>query len=239
VTSANWTTRCCTRWSANSISRKQCWAGAGAPRLGISLRQRQRLGPARTGLLLSLPRGRNLLPGRRRRTPLPDRRAISLGGCAARRGAGPSGWEARGVFGRVRERGRFEIIAIVRYFENNVMDRCLRRGLAALAAAAPPRHTLRRLAGRIMIAGRRAPDTGQTRRRGAYCFAQREPVPVSSDLGGSSGPQEASPSPVYGAALLMRFGVTPHPGFKSRSLRSPDQLVCAVTHTSSRAACTR
>lgn len=30
---------------------------------------------------------------------------------------------------------------------------------------------------------------------------------------------EASPSLVYGAALLMRFGVIPHPGFKSRSLR--------------------
>ena len=34
-------------------------------------------------------------------------------------------------------------------------------------------------------------------------------------------PREASPSLVYGAALLMRFGVTPHPGFKSRSLRWP------------------
>jgi hypothetical protein len=33
-------------------------------------------------------------------------------------------------------------------------------------------------------------------------------------------PREASPSLVYGAALLMRFGVTPHPGFKSRSLRA-------------------
>jgi hypothetical protein len=31
--------------------------------------------------------------------------------------------------------------------------------------------------------------------------------------------QEASPSPVYGAALLMRFGFTAHPGFKSPSLR--------------------
>jgi hypothetical protein len=36
------------------------------------------------------------------------------------------------------------------------------------------------------------------------------------------GHQEASPSPVYGAALLMRFGFTAHPGFKSPSLR-PDQ----------------
>ena len=33
-------------------------------------------------------------------------------------------------------------------------------------------------------------------------------------------PLEASPSPVYGAALLMRFGFTAHPGFKSPSLRS-------------------
>src|ERR671914_1838853 len=32
--------------------------------------------------------------------------------------------------------------------------------------------------------------------------------------------QEASPSQVYGAALLMRFGFTAHPGFKSPSLRS-------------------
>ena len=33
------------------------------------------------------------------------------------------------------------------------------------------------------------------------------------------GLQEASPSPVYGAALLMRFGSQAHPGFKSPSLR--------------------
>ena len=31
---------------------------------------------------------------------------------------------------------------------------------------------------------------------------------------------EASPSLVYGAALLMRFGLTAHPGFESRSLRA-------------------
>ena len=33
-------------------------------------------------------------------------------------------------------------------------------------------------------------------------------------LGGSErlGPREASPSPVYGAALLMRFGLIPIPG---------------------------
>ncbi len=34
------------------------------------------------------------------------------------------------------------------------------------------------------------------------------------------GPREASPSLVYGAALLMRLGVRLPPGFKSRSLRS-------------------
>ena len=33
-------------------------------------------------------------------------------------------------------------------------------------------------------------------------------------------PREASPSPVYGAALLMRFGVNAPPGFESRSLRA-------------------
>jgi PAS domain S-box-containing protein len=33
------------------------------------------------------------------------------------------------------------------------------------------------------------------------------------------GAEEASPSPVYGAALLMRFGLIAHPGFESRSLR--------------------
>jgi hypothetical protein len=32
-------------------------------------------------------------------------------------------------------------------------------------------------------------------------------------------PGEASPSPVYGAALLMRLGLTGPPGFESRSLR--------------------
>ncbi len=37
--------------------------------------------------------------------------------------------------------------------------------------------------------------------------------------GGREGYREASPSLVYGAALLMRLGVTPPPGFKSRSLR--------------------
>src|SRR6201999_2427693 len=36
-------------------------------------------------------------------------------------------------------------------------------------------------------------------------------------------PLEASPSPVYGAALLMRFGFTAHPGFKSPSLRFLEQ----------------
>ncbi len=44
---------------------------------------------------------------------------------------------------------------------------------------------------------------------------------------------EASPSPVYGAALLMRLGATPPPGFKSRSLRpsrtAPTRSVGAVT----------
>ena len=35
--------------------------------------------------------------------------------------------------------------------------------------------------------------------------------------------QEASPSQVYGAALLMRFGFTAHPGFKSPSLRPSEQ----------------
>src|SRR3954465_3482413 len=35
-----------------------------------------------------------------------------------------------------------------------------------------------------------------------------------------AGYQEASPSPVYGAALLMRFGLLVHPGFTSPSLRS-------------------
>jgi hypothetical protein len=38
------------------------------------------------------------------------------------------------------------------------------------------------------------------------------------------GYQEASPSPVYGAALLMRFGLLVHPGFKSPSLRTTSTL---------------
>ena len=33
--------------------------------------------------------------------------------------------------------------------------------------------------------------------------------------------REASPSPVYGAALLMRFGLNAHRGFKSLRLRAP------------------
>jgi hypothetical protein len=36
---------------------------------------------------------------------------------------------------------------------------------------------------------------------------------------GIAGCLEASPSLVYGAALLMRFGSKAHPGFESRSLR--------------------
>lgn len=40
---------------------------------------------------------------------------------------------------------------------------------------------------------------------------------AGSRLGSARG--EASPSPVYGAALLMRLGLTAPPGFKSRSLR--------------------
>lgn len=48
----------------------------------------------------------------------------------------------------------------------------------------------------------------------------REAVPSSAHaLRARASCKEASPSLVYGAALLMRFGVTPHPGFKSRSLR--------------------
>jgi hypothetical protein len=43
---------------------------------------------------------------------------------------------------------------------------------------------------------------------------------------------EASPSPVYGAALLMRFGLTAHRGFKSLRLRhtknDPDTLLVGV-----------
>ena len=35
---------------------------------------------------------------------------------------------------------------------------------------------------------------------------------------------ETSPSLVYGAALLMRFGLTAHPGFESRSLRPAVEL---------------
>ncbi len=42
--------------------------------------------------------------------------------------------------------------------------------------------------------------------------------------GGREGRREASPSLVYGAALLMRLGVTPPPGFKSRSLRKGPTL---------------
>src|SRR5688572_17537355 len=58
---------------------------------------------------------------------------------------------------------------------------------------------------------RAPPAMGATRRRRVAYHRGRD------RLGGR---REASPSPVYGAALLMRFGVTPHPGFKSRSLRS-------------------
>ena len=38
---------------------------------------------------------------------------------------------------------------------------------------------------------------------------------------------ETSPSPVYGAALLMRFGFTAHPGFESRSLRPACDFISA------------
>ncbi|CCB75696.1 protein of unknown function [Streptantibioticus cattleyicolor NRRL 8057 = DSM 46488] len=44
-------------------------------------------------------------------------------------------------------------------------------------------------------------------------------VPSSAHAPPARDVLEASPSLVYGAALLMRFGLTAHPGFKSRSLR--------------------
>jgi hypothetical protein len=49
-------------------------------------------------------------------------------------------------------------------------------------------------------------------------FARRAGWPVPCVR--PAGYQEASPSPVYGAALLMRFGLLVHPGFKSPSLRT-------------------
>ena len=70
-----------------------------------------------------------------------------------------------------------------------------------------------------------APSTGSTR----TCAESADPgggepsrasVCTLTIAGGPTRPREASPSLVYGAALLMRFGVTPHPGFKSRSLRA-------------------
>jgi hypothetical protein len=56
-------------------------------------------------------------------------------------------------------------------------------------------------------------------------------------LAAFDGPREASPSLVYGAALLMRLGVTPPPGFESRSLRGrsdpmlADNRICARSST--------
>ena len=82
--------------------------------------------------------------------------------------------------------------------------------------------------------GRRGPGQGREPRRAAEPRRPR-PLPRPSRPGGgepagwacvpwssleAERPREASPSLVYGAALLMRFGVTPHPGFKSRSLRA-------------------
>ena len=49
------------------------------------------------------------------------------------------------------------------------------------------------------------------------CSSDRQVCSLFS--GGREDYREASPSLVYGAALLMRLGVTPPPGFKSRSLR--------------------
>src|SRR4029079_6042148 len=50
---------------------------------------------------------------------------------------------------------------------------------------------------------------------------------------------EASPSPVYGAALLMRFGFIAHRGFKSLRLRrtrkSPDTLFVGALSRASNA----
>ncbi len=44
-------------------------------------------------------------------------------------------------------------------------------------------------------------------------------LPRPGPTGTLSGLMEASPSPVYGAALLMRFGLNAHRGFKSLRLR--------------------
>ena len=56
------------------------------------------------------------------------------------------------------------------------------------------------------------------------CFGTSAPtalarVAASGTLMRTAWSGEASPSPVYVAALLMRFGFTAHPGFKSPSLR--------------------
>src|SRR3954447_5242751 len=58
---------------------------------------------------------------------------------------------------------------------------------------------------------------------GVYCFPSEAP----------GGPREASPSLVYGAALLMRLGVRLPPGFKSRSLRGrgPARVEASQVHT--------
>ena len=83
--------------------------------------------------------------------------------------------------------------------------RRLRRPPTAAAADAP--------AG-LITAG---PGHRTSRTRGAFCPGGQGLCNLSREW---SRAREASPSLVYGAALLMRFGVTPHPGFKSRSLRN-------------------
>lgn len=57
---------------------------------------------------------------------------------------------------------------------------------------------------------------GGAPRRGVGRFARGEGGPLPCPL------LEASPSPVYGAALLMRFGLTAHRGFKSLRLRATE-----------------
>src|SRR6185312_2628521 len=61
----------------------------------------------------------------------------------------------------------------------------------------------------------------------------------ASALAAFDGPREASPSLVYGAALLMRLGVTPPPGFESRSLRGRSDSMLADNRTSARSSMDR
>src|SRR3954452_25251081 len=97
--------------------------------------------------------------------------------------------------------------------------------------------TLRRGSDNLATLGLTSRDDGTGRSATRFACSCARCVPCLP--GGLDRPREASPSLVYGAALLMRLGVTPPPGFESPSLRGRSHPMLADNRTSARSSMDR